>query len=156
MIKAKRFILDTNVWIDYFCGFDPNRSIASLLELSAQGKAEVLYVPTSAKDVFYIIPRRLKRAVEGDGCSSASYNEVAWACLEAMMNLGTAAPLSFAECELARMLKNTYNDFEDNLILASGETAQADYVVTNDGGMLKSMPETCVTPARALILAQAL
>ena len=113
-------------------------------------------MPTSAKDVFYIVPRRLKRAVEGDGCSSASYNEVAWACLEAMMNLGTAAPLSFAECELARMLKNTYNDFEDNLILASGETAQADYVVTNDGGMLKSMPETCVTPARALILAQAL
>lgn len=154
MIKANRFLLDTNVWIDYFCGNDPDGSIAGLLELSVRGAIDILYAPTSAKDVFYIIPRRLKRAQMSEGCSRESYNSVSWACLEAMMELGVAAPQSFAECEMAKMLRGSYCDFEDNLIMAAGETAKADFVVTSDRGMLESMPEACMTPARALELAR--
>ena len=35
-------------------------------------------------------------------------------------------------------------------IIASGETADVDYVVTSDRRMLEAMPEVCLTPARAL------
>lgn len=122
--------------------------------MSAHGAISVLYAPTSAKDVFYIIPRRLKRAQMGVDCSKESYNSVAWACLDAMMELGVAAPQSFAECEMAKMLRGEYSDFEDNLILAAGETAKADFIVTSDRGMLESTPEACITPARALELAK--
>ena len=39
-----------------------------------------------------------------------------------------------------------------NLIIASGDTADVDYVVTSDRRMLETMPEVCLTPARALEL----
>ena len=55
-----------------------------------------------------------------------------------------------AECEMARMLGKRMPDLEDNLIIASGETADVDYVVTSDRRMLEAMPEVCLTPARAL------
>ena len=80
------------------------------------------------------------------------YRPAAWACLRRLMEIATAAPLSFPECELARMLGKTFSDFEDNLILAAAETAKADYVVTQDRAFLASAPEVCVTPARAMEL----
>ncbi len=51
---------------------------------------------------------------------------------------------------MARMLGKRMPDLEDNLIIASGETADVDYVVTRDRRMLEAMPEVCLTPARAL------
>lgn len=50
---------------------------------------------------------------------------------------------------MARMLGKRMPDLEDNLIIASGDTADVDYVVTSDRRMLETMPEVCLTPARA-------
>lgn len=109
---------------------------------------DLLYAPTTAKDVFYILPRRLaRRNANGINVSFAS---ASWACIEHMMQVATASPLSLAECEMARMLGKRMPDLEDNLIIASGETADVDYVVTSDRRMLEAMPEVCLTPARAL------
>lgn len=145
MIEAKRLLVDTNVWLDYYLQEGAFDNVRRLVELAEAGKIDLLYAPTTAKDVFYILPRRLaRRNVNG---INASFGPAAWACVEHMMQVATASPLSMAECEMARM-----PDLEDNLIIASGDTADVDYVVTSDRRMLETMPEVCLTPARALEL----
>lgn len=154
VMRASRLLLDTNVWFDYFMGEGRSlQAIQGLIEAGLDGRADLLYAPTSAKDLFYLIPRRLRSTDgSGGGKASVSYRPAAWACVERMMELATAAPLSHAECELARMLRSTFGDFEDNLIIAAGETAKADYIVTNDKPLLTAAPEACITPERALAL----
>ena len=143
MIEAKHLLVDTNVWLDYYL-----QEGKRLVELAEAGKIDLLYAPTTAKDVFYILPRRLaRRNANGINVSFAS---ASWACIEHMMQVATASPLSLAECEMARMLGKRMPDLEDNLIIASGETADVDYVVTSDRRMLEAMPEVCLTPARTL------
>lgn len=150
LMKASRLLLDTNVWLDYF--LDEGPSVDAITEIASagfSGKTLLLYAPTTAKDLFYLIPRRL-RALDANGESAASsYLPAAWACVDRMMEIAAAAPQSQAECELARMLRRTSSDFEDNLIVAAGETAQADYIVTNDKRLLSALPEACITPERA-------
>ena len=153
MIRPRSLLLDTNIWLDYFLGTGSSiDAISQIVESGASGSVSLLFAPTSAKDLFYILPRRLRRASGGTspGCGEdASYRAVAWACVERMMELAVAAPLSHAECQLARMLGDELADFEDDLIVAAAETANADLIVTNDRAFLRSMPEACVTPERA-------
>lgn len=154
LMHASRLLVDTNIWLDYFLAEGPSlAAIQGIIEASVDGRTDLLYAPTSAKDLFYLIPRRLRLADASDARKPAeSYQPAAWACVERMMELATAAPLSYAECELARMLRSTFGDFEDNLIVAAGETAKADYIVTNDRQLLSAVPEACITPERALAL----
>lgn len=156
VMRASRLLLDTNVWLDYFLGEGPSiQAIQKLIEAGVSGRTALLYAPTSAKDLFYLIPRRLLRSDSSSGAKPpASYRPAAWACVERMMELAVAAPLSYAECELARMLRTVFGDFEDNLIIAAAETAKADYVVTGDRQLLAAAPEACVTPDRALALVE--
>lgn len=148
--KVRSVLLDTNVWLDYFMGEGPNlQDISRLIAIAEGGSLSLLYAPTSAKDLFYLIPRRLRRRGGDDG---VSYAPAAWACLGRMMEIASAAPLSFPECELARMLRRKYPDFEDNLIIAAAETADVDYIVTQDQAFIRQVPEACITPARALEL----
>ncbi len=148
--KIASLLLDTNVWLDYFMGEGP--CLGEISQLIARGQTNaltLLYAPTTAKDLFYLIPRRLRLRGGSDG---VSYVPAARACLERMMEIAVAAPLSFPECELARMLNKKFPDFEDNLILAAAQAAQADFIVTQDKAFLAQAPEACITPARAIEL----
>lgn len=147
---VRSVLLDTNVWLDYFMGEGPNLvEISRLVSIAETGSLSLLYAPTSAKDLFYLIPRRLRRR---GGEDNVSYAPAAWACVGRMMEIASAAPISFPECELARMLRKKYPDFEDNLIIAAAETADVDYIVTQDQAFIREVPEACITPARALEL----
>lgn len=179
MMRVRSLLLDTNVWLDYFLGEGPCvDAIKRLVRMGAQDRLALLYAPTTAKDLFYLIPRRLRRSVVAmdapsaldSSASSASRGRtdvgsvggaaaeemslapVAWACIDVMMDLAIAAPQSLAECELARMMKAKFGDFEDNLIIAAAETAKADYIVTSDKELLRLAPEICITPQRAVDL----
>lgn len=61
MIEAKRLLVDTNVWLDYYLQEGAFDEAKHLVELAEAGKIDLLYTPTTAKDVFYILPRRLAR-----------------------------------------------------------------------------------------------
>lgn len=152
LIKASNLLLDTNVWLDYFLAAGPHlASIERLVELRFDGKISLMYAPTTAKDLLYLIPRRLRRLdADGAGKPPSAYAPAAWACIDRLMEIAFASPLSFAECELARMMRSSFDDFEGNLVIASGETAHADYVVTGDKAMLAAFPECCITPERAI------
>lgn len=150
LTRVSSLLVDTNVWLDYFMGEGPELGATQeLVHLAYDGTLGLMYAPTTAKDLFYLIPRRLRRLGPDDG---TCYRPAAWGCVEKLMEIAVAALLSFPECELARMLRRTFPDFEDNLVIAAAETAKADYVVTQDRPLLAAMPEACVTPTRALEL----
>ena len=152
MKVISRLLLDTNVWMYYFMGTpDHLPAISRLIEMCVSADVDILYAPTSLKDVFYLIPRSFKRE-DAYTPTASTYLPAAWACAKRMMELGTAAPLSASECEMARMLQSQVSDLENGLVLAAADRAQADYVVTYDQGLLKAVPEECVTAERVLEL----
>ena len=153
LMRASRLLLDTNVWVDYFHGVGPGvAAIEEIVSRGLKGKVHLLYAPTSAKDVFYLISRRLRQTDARGSSSSASFTAAASACVRRMMEVADAAPQSYAECELACLLRSNFDDFEDNLIIAAAETDKADYVVTSDRLFLQALPEACITPDRAVAL----
>ncbi len=151
-----RLLLDTNIWMYYFLGEEPFRD--EIVQLIALGQTDQLDLcPTTAKDLFYLIPRALRRMMIAEKGRPAEHDdlalrEAAWGCLESMFDLAVLAPQGAAECDFARMLRGEVRDFEDGMIFAAAETAEADYVVTLDGELLSKIPEVFVTPARALEL----
>lgn len=147
-----RYLFDTNIWLYYFLGEDVYKH--EIMDLIASGQddgVDILFTPTTAKDLFYVLPRALRRA--GAIGPDETMGSIAWSCLERMFELATPAPQSAAECHIARMLQPAISDFEDAMIIASAETAGADYIVTLDKELLRDMPEVCVDPARARELA---
>ena len=52
MIEAKRLLVDTNVWLDYYLQEGAFDEAKYLVELAEAGKIDLLYAPTTAKDVF--------------------------------------------------------------------------------------------------------
>lgn len=74
LMRTSRLLLDTNVWLDYFLGVGPSlAAIEEIVSRGVKGKVHLLYAPTSAKDVFYLIPRRLRQTDACGSSSSASY-----------------------------------------------------------------------------------
>jgi predicted nucleic acid-binding protein len=151
--RIDTLLLDTNVWLDYFLREGQSvEAIERVIALGFEGRFTLTYAPTSAKDVFFIIPRRLRLRSE-DPAASESYLPAAWACVSFMMEHAATAPQALGECELARMMRGSFPDFEDNLIVAAAQSAKASYIVTNDKKMLAAMPEFCIAPERVLELA---
>lgn len=122
----------------------------ALFETAARQGATLLVCPTTVKDVFYLLPRHFRRQDTLEGTPIASYEAAAWGCVECMLDLAAPSPLGLFECALARTLRSKFPDYEDNLLLASGESAQIDYLVTNDNLLLQRFPEACITPTRAI------
>lgn len=153
MNRKRLLLVDTNVWIDYFMKYEPTcHDCAGIVEAAADDRIGLLVAPTTLKDIFYIIPRQLRRENTDGAAADTSFKPAAWACIEFILSVATPAPQSAAECELARALRNTFDDLENSLILAAAETADADYIVTSDQQLLSSYPEVFVTPKRALEL----
>lgn len=152
--KTRRLLVDTCVWLMYYVGDDEakQRSIRELFLDCGKAGIELLYAPSTLKDVFYMLPLRLKRklSLEGETVADASYGTVAWGCVRQMMDMATAGPLSLSECELAWMLRKTHGDLGANLVVACAETSEADYIVTYDKRIIDRYGPVCVTPEQAL------
>lgn len=155
MFKPKVLLIDTNVWISYYLGVEREaEEIMRLFMRMDQLGGTLAYAPTTLKDVFYIVSRRVRTQLlsAGEDISNKSFASVGWACVRNMTEVATAAPLSLPECDLAWMLRTRHGDFEDNLVIAAAETCNADYVVTYDKELLERFAPACITPSQALRL----
>lgn len=151
--KPPLFLIDTNVWMNYFLREGSTfEECRQLFQRAVENDRPLLVSPTTLKDLFYLIPRRFRRVDAFDQKSAASYTPAAWACVEFILEIATLSPLSITECTIAHMLRNQFSDFEDNLILATAQSARADYIVTYDERLIATFPEACIKPARALEL----
>lgn len=156
----RALVLDTNVWLDTFFGSRPGCAVATqLVTAAAAAEVPLLYAATTLKDVFFLAASHLKRlerqnrgAVSSEAASSA--NEVAWACVNNMLENGTLIAVDYSDAWLAAKLKAVHSDFEDDLVMAALKRAGADHLVTTDQQLLVRFPETAITPQQALELLQ--
>lgn len=156
MTGTLSLLLDTNVWMDHYLARPQSDNPATNLLMRAASCEHVnlLYAPTTAKDVFFLLERTLKAmarhesAALPEGAAEAA-REAAWACVDNMSELAVAAPIDESELWIARKFRRDHGDFEDNLIIAAGERANADYIVTSDRQLLAHLPAIAITPQRA-------
>ena len=158
MVGIKTLLLDTNVWVSYVLAQEPYAQVVHrLVEAAGKYGVTLAYAPSTLKDVFYIVPRSLRR----DAIAAGSYKEgisfrpAAWGSVKKITEIAVAAPQSLVECEMAWSLRNIHYDYEDNLVFAAAETCNADYVVTTDEEFLEHFGPACITPEQATHLIEA-
>ena len=105
MMRPRALLLDTNVWIAHLLAQEPHaRELQQLVEAAIAADVALLYTPSSLKDVFFIIPRALRREAMalGKDHRDRSFTPAAWACVRAITEMGVAATQALPECEMAR------------------------------------------------------
>ena len=146
---ARRFslLLDASVWIDYYLGYRPlHKQACELVRLAVKLDADMLYAATSSKDLFFLIAadfkREYRRAHAGvlDAGGAASADAMAWGCLDHLTENAVAVGCDLPDIWLARKQRPLHADYEDNLIVAAAQRAQADLLVTSDERLLRHCP----------------
>lgn len=141
-----KVIVDTNVWIDNYCGFRPGSQDAkAFFDIATKEGVELLYAVTSAKDVYCIVAAILKRMHRDRGGAvdegvARACEATAFACIENMAEVATAVGADVSDVWLAGKLRGSHLDFEDNLVVAAGQRSEADYLVTNDVLLARHSP----------------
>lgn len=152
MLEPRYIVVDTNVWLYYFLGREPECSTIRDLFLSCdEHGVTLIYTPTTYKDVFFLIPRQMRRDAIAEGKDEeVSYLPSAWACIDVMTQVAVAIPQSLVECAMARDLRKSHNDLEGNLLIAAAETSDADYIITYDQRLIRDYAPVCLTPEQML------
>lgn len=156
-VSARKILLDTNAWVDYFDGGRPSHEKMLALVNRALGLgASLLYSVPSAKDIFYLMSSvyksdyRREHAGALSHAAAAAAAEMAWGCVDNMCEIATAVGCDQADVWLARKRKRLHRDFEDNLVLSAADRAKADLLVTNDDQLRRHAPVAAMSVADAL------
>lgn len=159
--ERKTVLLDTNILMDYLIGERPGHAAAMSL-------VDALYTcdlfdgccfAGSIKDAYYVFVRENKReASRKSGTLSESVsiaiNGIAWSSIETLEKFFTIIPCDMRTVWMARKLKGICSDFEDCLLLAACELADADFLVTNDERLQKIAPTKAANAETVLTLLQ--
>lgn len=140
-------LLDTNVWADYYV---PNRvnhdAAAKLIDSACAQGIGLLYAVNSSRDVYYRICADMKRECR-DACDgkltdsqALACRAMGWSCIDHMTEIATAVGCDTSDVWLARKQRNIHGDYEDNLVIAAAQRAQADFLVTGDKALLQHCP----------------
>jgi len=151
--RALKILVDTNIWIDYYTARDIAHGHSSQLIKSLLGSKHEVYACTlSTNDLFYLLQVYLKLAHRrqlGDSLSpeqALAIKEVAWKSTEHMIKVAKLIAVDTFECQRALALRETSNDYEDNLIIACALTCGVDYLVTNDESLQASKAVKVIYP----------
>jgi predicted nucleic acid-binding protein len=83
---------------------------------------------------------------------AASARAFAWGCLQNMRDFATAVGVDEADLWLASKYRSVSSDFEDNVLIAAAQRANADYLVTWDAALLRTPIVRTATPLEMLAL----
>ena len=155
MNKTKRkALLDTNVWLNYYAGRADGESSKIAIKKLVAANWEIYACATSTKDVYYLLRVYLKSQYNKNGVQGFkqsqinAIDEVAWKSIEHMMAIAKLVSVEPSDCKRALQLRETHSDYEDNLIIASAESINADLLITSDKTLLKHAPIKTTTPAQ--------
>lgn len=157
---SESYLLDTNVWLDYFLPGRPGHDDAAKLVALCEQAGIDLYVAGSALGDFYFLfqqsLKRLARDETGgltDGQARA-INSVTWSHVDVLLSLAGVVGIDYSDAWIARKHGRIHNDFEDNLIIAAALRSKASKLVTNDRDLLRDSPVATVRTADAVALLQ--
>lgn len=148
----RRVVVDTNVWLDVYLPMRRGHDTArTALEAAASRDVDLLYAPTTAKDVFYLVPQILKRSALASGErlsqeDARALKSLAWGVVDNMAEVATAVGTDASDLWLARKYRRVHDDFEDDLVIAAAQRTEADLVLTSDTALLRHSPVACMTP----------
>lgn len=154
--KPHLLILDTNIWIEANLGWRKGHKEANeLIAFARNHGIELAYAITTVKDVYYLIgadlkwkERKEKGALSQEAADAIA--EISWAVTNNMNEVATPIGMDLADVWMARKLRSIHNDLEDNLVIAAGERANADYIVTSDAKLLANPHVHALTAADML------
>ncbi|MEE1273356.1 MAG: PIN domain-containing protein [Olegusella sp.] len=154
--KPHLLILDTNIWIEAYLGWRKGHKEANeLIAFARNHGIELAYAITTVKDVYYLIgadlkwkERKEKGALSQEAADAIA--EISWAVTINMNEVATPIGMDLADVWMARKLRSIHNDLEDNLVIAAGERANADYIVTSDAKLLANPHVHVLTAADML------
>lgn len=161
MKTPSKLLLDSNIWLDLFASNRPGRDDAiELVTYAIDQEIILLYAGSSIKDVYYLLEEREKRLLRAEGTEitgsiAAAIDEYAWGCLRTMEEIATVVPLDQADIWLATKYRAIHGDFEDNLVLAAAERANADFLVTSDAALLRKSPVAALSAGDLAALMEA-
>lgn len=147
-------MVDTNVWVDSYCGWHPGWDDArKLIQLAPKRHVALLFPVHCAKDVLYITANELKRKTireKGslDEHTARAARVTALACMRNMSRVATPIGADASDLWLADKYLRLHEDFGDDLVLAACKRAGADYLVTTDKGLLQHADIAAKTPAQ--------
>lgn len=148
--KKASLLVDTNVWLDYFLGRKGAQSAARFLGKTLENDDVLVTTTSITKDVFYLIGASLKRRTVADGevnseRNAKTVNEIAWQCLSTIQGMAIVLNQGFEQHLEAMALRDANSDYEDDLLVATAQSADIDFIVTNDDRLLKSSPVATIT-----------
>lgn len=153
------FLIDTNVWLDYFVPGRPfHKEAREFIQASFNKDITLLYAAITSKDLYYQFGILFKREIrrENDGKLSNAeanvINAMAWGIVENLKGLATAVGCDDSDVWLAQKYKSIHSDYEDNFIIAAAQRAKADYLITNDTKLLQHCPVAALTIRDALAI----
>ena len=158
MSLPSRVLLDTNVWLDAFDGARPrSREANGLIDACVRKGIDLLYAVGTVKDVYYLVGASLKRETRAAGevlseDQVSAISAYATACIANMDEIATAVGADSSDVWLARKYQRIHADFEDCLVLAAAQRAQADCLVTNDEALLRHAPVAALSAGDFLAL----
>ncbi len=147
MGERTTLLLDSNVWVDYYCPMRPrHRAAFELIDKAESLSVDLMYAALSRKDVFYLLAMRYKREAReanvgilapADAHAAA---EVAWDCIKHMSECAFAVGCDASDIWIADKQKPLHADYEDNLIIAAALRSKADVLVTGDDVLRRHAP----------------
>lgn len=148
--KKASLLVDTSVWLDYFLGRKGAQSAAKFLGKSLENDDVIVTSTSITKDVFYLIGASLKRRAIADGkadfeSNAKAVNEIAWQCLSTIQGMAVVLNQGFEQHLEAMVLRDANSDYEDDLLVATAQSADIDFIVTSDDRLLKSSPIPAIT-----------
>lgn len=157
----KTVLFDTNSLIDYSIPTRPNHKATIRLfdDLMASDQVNSCCFAGSVKDAYYIFQLEQKRDVRNEfgtltESDALAANELAWGSIENLEKFFTIIPCDMRTVWIARKLKDICSDFEDCLLLAACELADADFLVTSDERLQKIAPTKAAGAETILTLLQ--
>ena len=136
-------VFDTNVLLDYFLPWREQAAGAKeLVGLALQKDVAILYPVHAIKDVFYLISGSMKQKCREDTgglteSQALAAQAAAWGCVESIRQNATAIGADESDVWLACKYRGLSGDLEDNMVMAAAQRAQADFLVTSDGALLR-------------------
>ena len=161
MENETTFLVDTNVWLDYYALNRAGSAEAQhLFSFAFSHDIKMLYQADIIKDVFYLTSATTKSIIRKEKgalseSDAAMANEFAWSAVNHMRENAFAVSIGQTDVWYAAKMRSVHNDFEDNLVLAAAEKANATYLVTNDEQLIKHAPIAALTPHDALVYLKA-
>lgn len=154
-----KILVDTNIWLDYFLARGAHHdSVSTFIAKACEREDIALYIPSlSLKDLAFQLASLMKLDARRAGKDvtpdiAAAAREVSWGCVCNVLEKALVAPVGRTEVLGAFTYKRIHDDFEDDLVLASLDTADCQLLMTHDAALKQHMGGLCLTAEEGIEL----